>query len=140
MVGATSPLSQLKSCCQPPISLEAHFQKVDLIKNAFFEEELHPDKIDVLKPLISHLVHHLVAKNSEIPFEEQLAIHEPYYRMLSTITYAEPLRQVYRETLELYKNRTTFQLITQLASIPNSNGERQSHRIEDEQLQAAIWR
>ena len=133
---------KLKSCLSEDfVFLEPHFQQLDLLKCAFFEE-LHPDTIMDLKPVIVHLVHHLATKSLSLSIEEQeghFALHEPYYKYLSTMTSAEPLRQTYLKVLELYADHPIIaKLIDFWAAIPNPSGVRQSHRMENEQLQAAI--
>ncbi len=106
----------LNRCLHPKSRLETHFQHLDLYKSAFFEEKLNPDRIEDFKPLIVHLVHHLVAKNLVLPFEEEeehFALHEPYYQYLSSMTATDPLREVYLKTLALIcrtlAHRQTYQ-------------------------------
>ena len=134
---------KLKNClCGNSVFLEPHFQQIDLPKCAFIEEEKHPDTIMRLKPLIVHLVHHLVHRNHSLLLEKQeqhCVLHESFYKALSTMTYAEPLREAYLRTLEQYAGHPSIaSLIDSLAEIPNPSGERQLHRMKTEQMQTAI--
>lgn len=125
---------ELKKCFQgEELCLERHFKNFDLIDNAFFEEELSPKSIGDFLPLIKHLAHHL-ARN-----HPSYLTHKALYKRLSVLTFAEPLREAYFKTLELYaKNDAIAVFLPYLASIPNPYGYRQSHRLEEEHLQKAI--
>ncbi|WP_143298934.1 hypothetical protein, partial [Candidatus Protochlamydia sp. W-9] len=72
---------QLKSCLS---KLDSHFQKIDLLRGAYYEEELHPDTIENLKPWIAHFVHHLVSRQRADALDPDQAWHwhEAYYQRL----------------------------------------------------------
>ena len=117
--------------------LEFHFQQLDLIKCAIYEEVLDPEGVENLKPLIVHCVHHFVSTRFAIPSKELEVL--PYYNVLSNMNFTEPLRETYLKTLEVYANNEgVLQLIHYFASLSNPSGVRQAHRLENERLQAAI--
>ncbi|WP_052236381.1 DUF294 nucleotidyltransferase-like domain-containing protein [Candidatus Protochlamydia amoebophila] len=129
---------QLKPCIS---KLDSHFQKIDLLRGAYYEEELRPDNIENLKPWIAHFVHHLISRQQAKAFDPDQAWHwhEAYYQRLSQITFAEPLRETYLKVLNSYPAEENLAALSaHLASIPNPSGVRQSRRLEEEQLQQAI--
>lgn len=120
--------------------LEDYFHKYDLVSQAFGEEMPNPESVEELVPLVKHLVRHHAKDQSLLSFKDFLELHENYYKRLSTLTFAEPLREAYLKTLELYSEEKegTAEVIRHLASISNRNGYMQAHRIEEEQLEKAI--
>ncbi|WP_039358377.1 hypothetical protein [Candidatus Protochlamydia amoebophila] len=128
---------QLKTCI---FKLDSHFQKLDLLQEAYYEEKLHPDTIENLKPWMTHFVHHLVSRQQAKALDQAWVWHEAYYKRLSQITFTEPLRKIYLNVLNSYATKESFSaLIAHLASIPNPGGIRQSQRLEEEQFQKAIF-
>ncbi|WP_213105564.1 hypothetical protein [Candidatus Protochlamydia amoebophila] len=134
-ISSLSP-HQLKACI---FKLDSHFQKLDLLQEAYYEEKLHPDTIENLKPWMTHFVHHLVFRQQAKALDQAWVWHEAYYKRLSQITFTEPLRKAYLNVLYSYATEESFStLIAHLASIPNPSGVRQSQRLEEEQFQKAI--
>ncbi|KIC73819.1 hypothetical protein DB44_AU00010, partial [Candidatus Protochlamydia amoebophila] len=127
---------QLKPCIS---KLDSHFQKIDLLRGAYYEEELHPDTIENLKPWIAHFVHHLVSRQRVNALDQACHWHEAYYQRLSQMTFTEPLREIYLKVLDNYPEKENLAALSaHLASIPNPSGIRQSQRLEEEQFQQAI--
>ncbi|CAF23789.1 hypothetical protein [Candidatus Protochlamydia amoebophila] len=127
---------KLKHCIS---DLGSHFQQIDLLQEAYYEEELHPDKIENLKPWIAHFVHHLVSRQRANAFDQAWHWHEVYYQRLSQMTFTEPLREIYLNVLNSYAEEGNLAALSaHLASIPNPSGVRQSQRLEEEQFQQAI--
>uniref|UniRef100_UPI000C7CD142 hypothetical protein n=1 Tax=Candidatus Protochlamydia sp. R18 TaxID=1353977 RepID=UPI000C7CD142 len=129
---------QLKPCIS---KLDSHFQKIDLLRGAYYEEELRPDNIENLKPWTAHFVHHLVSRQQADALDPDQAWHwhEAYYQRLSQMTFTEPLRETYLKVLDSYPEEENLAALSaHLASIPNPSGVRQSRRLEEEQFQQAI--
>ncbi|WP_052236367.1 hypothetical protein [Candidatus Protochlamydia amoebophila] len=129
---------ELKICIS---NLDSHFQKIDLLRGAYYEEELCPDNIENLKPWIAHFVHHLVSRQRADALDPDPAWHwhEAFYQRLSQMTFTEPLREIYLKVLDSYPAEENLAALSaHLASIPNPSGVRQSQRLEEEQFQQAI--
>ncbi|CAF22988.1 hypothetical protein [Candidatus Protochlamydia amoebophila] len=121
--------------------LNSHFQRIELLKEAFYGEELHPNTIENLKPWMTHFVHHLVSRQRAKAFDlKQFRLwHDAYYQRFSRITFTEPLREIYLKVLDSYPSEENLATLSaDLASIPNPSGVRQSYRLEEEQFQQAI--
>ncbi|WP_226988515.1 hypothetical protein, partial [Candidatus Protochlamydia sp. R18] len=121
--------------------LNSHFQRIDLLKEAFYGEELHPNTIENLKPWMTYFVHHLVSRQRAKAFDlKQFRLwHDAYYQRFSRITFTEPLREIYLKVLDSYPPEENLATLSaDLASIPNPSGVRQSQRLEEEQFQQAI--
>ncbi|WP_039360812.1 hypothetical protein [Candidatus Protochlamydia amoebophila] len=121
--------------------LNSHFQRIELLKEAFYGEELHPNTIENLKPWMTHFVHHLVSRQRAKAFDlKQFRLwHDAYYQRFSRINFTEPLREIYLKVLDSYPPEENLATLSaDLASIPNPSGVRQSHRLEEEQFQQAI--
>ena len=136
---------KLKKCLNEPPFLQSYFQKADLLKWALNDEVLDPQKpetIEQVKPIVAHLAEHLALKTIYRPHKSELAHrewHRPYYGYLSSILAAEPLREVYIDTLMRFKQHTEIaNLISYLANIPNRNGVRQAQRLEKLELCESI--
>ncbi|WP_039355730.1 hypothetical protein [Candidatus Protochlamydia amoebophila] len=128
---------QLKTCI---FKLDSHFHKIDLLRGAYYEEELHPDNIDSLKPWITHFVTYLITRQLANAFDQKAwDWHEAYYQRLSLMTFTDPLREIYFNILDSYRAEENLAALrAHLASIPNPSGVRQSQRLEEEQFQQAI--
>ncbi|WP_226996191.1 hypothetical protein [Candidatus Protochlamydia sp. W-9] len=129
---------QLKPCIS---KFNIHFQKIDLLQETYYGEELHPDNIENLKPWMAHFVRHLASRQQAKAFDPDQAWlwHEAHYQRLSHTTFTEPLREIYLKVLDSYASEENLAALSvHLASIPNPSGFRQSQRLEEEQFQQAI--
>ena len=136
---------KLKKCEEEPEFFPSYFHKADLLKWALCDEVLdpqQPESMEKVKPIVAHLVEHLALKTisrADKPFLAHRDWHKPHYSYLSSILSAEPLREVYIDTLMRFKQHTEISdLIAYLANIPNRCGVRQALRLEKLELLEAI--